>query len=182
MNQPLCTQPVRLETQRLILDGHCAEDFDAFAAMWADPDVVGAIGVEPSTPAQSWSRLLRYRGLWPVLGYGYWAVRQKTSGRFIGDLGFADFRRVVEPPILTLPEAGWAFAGWAQGQGLAGEALRAALGWLDGQAAFAGSMCLIGPSNIRSIRLAEIHGFAEPRTVRANGQAGLLFTRRKPVL
>jgi RimJ/RimL family protein N-acetyltransferase len=175
-----CTQPVRLETQRLILDGHCARDFDAFAAMWADPEVVGPIGGEPSTPAQSWSRLLCYRGLWPVLGYGYWAVREKAGGYFIGDLGFADFRRAIEPPILTLPEAGWAFAGGAQGRGLAGEALAAALSWFDRQAAFAGSMCLIGPSNIRSIRLAERHGFAEPRTVEATGAARLLFNRRRP--
>jgi RimJ/RimL family protein N-acetyltransferase len=176
-----CMQPIRLETQRLILDGHCAEDFEAFAAMWADPDVVGPIGGEPSTPAQSWSRLLRYRGLWPVLGYGYWAVREKAGGRFVGDLGFADFRRAVEPPILTLPEAGWAFARSVQGQGFAGEALAAALGWLDVQGAIAGSMCLIAASNARSIRLAERHGFAEPRMVQANGEAQLLFARRRPV-
>ena len=50
------------------------------------------IGGKPFTREESWARLLRYGGLWSLLGYGYWAVRDKESGRFAGELGFAGFR------------------------------------------------------------------------------------------
>ena len=69
--------PPGLETDRLVLDGHRADDLDPLAAMWADERVVHHVGGRASTRQESWFRLLRYRGLWPVLGYGYWAVREK---------------------------------------------------------------------------------------------------------
>jgi len=170
-------QPVRLESDRLILDAHSAQDFESLAALWADTEVVRYIGGHPSTAHESWMRLLRYRGLWPILGYGYWAVREKRSGRFMGDLGFADFRRETEPRIAAVPEAGWAFAVWAQGQGYAGEALDAALRWLDGIASIDSSICLIAPDNTASIRLAQTNGFLSTNTISFKGEQSLLFTR-----
>ncbi len=124
-------KPPRLETERLVLDAHRADDFEALAAMWADPEVVRHITGKASTREASWSRLLRYAGLWPMLGYGYWAVREKSSGRYVGDAGFADFRRAILPSIEGLPEAGWVLAPWAHGKGYATEAIGAALDWLD---------------------------------------------------
>jgi RimJ/RimL family protein N-acetyltransferase len=174
------TEPVRLETERLILDGHSADDFDAIAAMWADAGVVAHISGRPSSLDESWGRLLRYRGLWPVLGFGYWAVREKASGLLVGDLGFGDFRRDIEPPITGIPEAGWVFAPWAQGRGYAGEALKAALAWLDAEPRFDRSVCLIAPRNERSIRLAERNGYGAKTTIRYRGEDTLLFTRRRP--
>src|SRR5262245_12457948 len=105
-------QPPRLQTPRLTLDGHRQEDFEALCAVWADPLVVQHITGRPSSRADSWSRLLRYRGLWPVLGYGYWAIRETRTGRFVGDIGFADFKREITPSILGAPEAGWVLASW----------------------------------------------------------------------
>src|SRR5580658_7267303 len=101
------SQPVRIETERLILDAHTVVYFEPLAAMWADPEVVWHISGRPSSEQDSWMRLLRYRGLWPLLGYGFWAVREKSSGRFVGDIGFADFHRQIEPPITGVPGAGW---------------------------------------------------------------------------
>jgi RimJ/RimL family protein N-acetyltransferase len=60
-----------IETQRLILRGHRLEDFDALAAMWADPHVARFIGGKPATQEESWARLLRYAGHWRLLGFGY---------------------------------------------------------------------------------------------------------------
>ena len=172
-------QPVRLETDRLILDAHTAEDFEALAALWADPAVVRHIGGQAASAHESWMRLLRYRGLWPLLGYGYWAVREKRSGRFIGDLGFADFRREIEPSICGIPEAGWVFAVWAHGHGFAGEALQAALKWLDSQTFISHCVCLIAPDNKASIRLAERNGFSKTHTTSLKGEYTLLLTRPK---
>ena len=39
--------------------GHRREDFDACAAMWANPDVVRYIGGKPFTREEVWARLLR---------------------------------------------------------------------------------------------------------------------------
>jgi RimJ/RimL family protein N-acetyltransferase len=170
--------PPVLETQRLVLAGHAPEDFDPLAAIWSHPTVVEHIlNGKPSTPRESWMRLLAYKGLWPLLGYGYWAIREKASGRYVGDLGFADFHRVIEPPIKGIPEAGWVIAPWAHGNGFATEALRAALGWLDQQERFDRSVCLIAPGNLASLRVAEKAGYRNPSPIRFNDNDSLLLSR-----
>lgn len=169
--------PPLIETARLIIDGHTAADFEALAALWAAPDTVRHIGGRPSTRQESWQRLLRYCGTWPLLGYGYWAIRTKADGRYIGDLGFHDMCRAIDPPIFGTPEAGWVFARAGQGQGFAGEALAAALSWLDAQGHHPRSVCLISPANAPSIRLAEKHGYARHRTVSYMNEETLLLTR-----
>jgi RimJ/RimL family protein N-acetyltransferase len=172
-------QPVQLVTERLVLTGHEAADFAPLAAMWSDPETMRHVG-GPRSETDSWARLLRYRGLWPVLGYGFWAVREKASGRFAGDLGFADFHRVLAPPHDCVPEAGWVFAGWARGRGYAHEALAAALGWLDGTRLHATCHCLIDAQNAPSLRLAGRQGFSHPRSVVFKDTPTLLLTRHCP--
>ncbi|KVC49152.1 GCN5 family acetyltransferase [Burkholderia diffusa] len=175
---PPVTSPPVLDTPRLTLEGHPLGDFDALAAMWAEPAVVAHIfNGKPSAPRDSWMRLLAYRGLWPLLGYGYWAIREKASGRYVGDLGFADFHRAVEPSIRGVPEAGWALASWAHGNGYATEALSHALRWLDMQHRFERSVCLIAPTNVASIRVAQKAGYVDPVRIRFNDADSLLFSR-----
>jgi len=172
-------EAIRLETERLVLDPHGAEHFEPLSQMWGDAAVVHHIG-QPSTPQEAWMRLLRYRGLWALLGYGYWALTEKASGRFVGDLGFADFHRAVEPSIRGIPEAGWVLASWAHGQGFASEALTAALAWLDGEGAHESSVCLIAPQNEPSLRLARRFGFQDERLVSFSGHDTLLLRRARP--
>ena len=74
-----------LETDRLTMRPHVLEDYDDSFAMWSDSEVTRFIGGQPSTREETWSRLLRYVGHWTMLGFGYWAVRDKVSGTFIGD-------------------------------------------------------------------------------------------------
>jgi RimJ/RimL family protein N-acetyltransferase len=167
----------RLETIRLVLDAHRLEDFEALCALWADPDVVRHIGGRPSTRHESWVRLLRYSGSWPLLGFGFWAVRERATGRYIGDLGFHDVCRDIEPSIFGIPEAGWVLSPSAHGQGFAGEALAAALGWLDAKPEHGASVCLISPSNAASIRLAERHGYHLQATIPYMEQPTLLLRR-----
>ena len=80
------------------------------AAMWADAGVTRFISGRPFTREECWARLLRYAGLWPTLGFGYWAIEDKAEGRFLGEAGFADFKRDMTPSIEGLPEAGWVLA------------------------------------------------------------------------
>jgi RimJ/RimL family protein N-acetyltransferase len=168
--------PVRIETERLVLDGHTQEDWAPLAAMWADAETTRHVG-GPRSENDSWMRLLRYRGGWPLCGYGYWAVREKASGHYAGDLGFANFRRELEPPFDCAPEAGWVFARWAHGRGYASEALAAALAWCDAKMAASACHCLIDAENAASLRLAKRHGFGDPRHVRFKNETTLLLTR-----
>lgn len=147
-----------LTTARLVLRPHVLADFDELAAMWADPEVVRFIGGVPSTRGESWARLLRYIGHWAALGHGFWAIFDH-EGRFVGELGFADFHRDVTPPF-DIPEAGWVLARWAHGQGFAREALDAALAWADAHLQ-TDLACVIEPDNARSLRLAAACGFVE---------------------
>jgi len=169
--------PPVLETNRLVLRAHTTDTLEPMAAMWADPAVVRYIAGRPSTPRESWMRMLSYLGCWSVRGYGYWAIWSRESGRYIGDLGFADFHREIEPSIVGIPEAGWALASWAHGQGFATEALFAALSWLDEQPGHGRSVCLIAPDNLASVRIAEKVGFHEPAPKSLGDRPVLLFSR-----
>jgi len=149
-----------LETQRLRLRGHRVGDFTASSAMWADPVVTRYIGGRPFTAEEVWSRLLRYAGMWSLLGYGYWALEEKTSGEFVGELGFADMKRDIEPP-LDAPELGWALSTRFHGKGYATEAVRAAIAWGDEHFGRARTVCIIHPGNTASFRVAEKCGYRE---------------------
>ncbi len=148
--------------------------------MWADPEVAVRIGGAPSSPEQAWQRMLRYRGLWALLGYGYWAVREAATGRYVGDVGFADFHRAIEPSIIGLPEAGWVLAGWAHGQGFATEALAATLDWLDRGQVHDKAVCLIADDNRASFRVAEKGGFRPTCAVTKGFESTTLLTRDRP--
>lgn len=93
-----------LETERLKLRGHRMDDFPACAAMWADPVVTRHFG-HSFSEEESWTRFLRYFGHWSVLGFGSWLVEERATGNFVGEVGFANYRRAIEPP-LDAPEIG----------------------------------------------------------------------------
>jgi RimJ/RimL family protein N-acetyltransferase len=174
-------QPVRevptLVTERLILSGHRLEDFGDCAAMWADPEVTRYIGGRPFTEEEVWTKLLRYVGLWPLLGFGYWVIRDKVSQRFVGEAGFADFRREIEPSLGGAPEIGWALAPWAHGRGLATEAVSATVAWWVARYGTARTVCLIAPGNTPSIRVAEKCGYKELRRATYKGLPTIIFDR-----
>jgi len=74
-----------LTTGRLLLRPYRLADFDAYAAMWADPAVTRFIGGVPFTREQSWSRFLRQIGVWHHLAFGFFAIEEKATGRFAGE-------------------------------------------------------------------------------------------------
>ncbi|MBB2162852.1 GNAT family N-acetyltransferase [Gluconacetobacter sacchari] len=153
-------------------------DFHDLHAMWSDPDVVRHISGVPSSEQESWFRLLRYRGLWDLLGYGYWCVRTKADGRYVGDVGFADWKRDIEPSLDTVPEAGWVLARWAHGQGFATEALQAALAWMDGRGVDR-TVCIIAPEHAASCRVAEKCGYSLKGNACFRGEKTLLLQRER---
>ena len=145
--------------------------------MWADPVVTHYIGGQPLTEEETWTKLLRYVGHWSLMGFGYWAVEEKETGRYIGELGFADYKRDIQPSIENTPEAGWIFSPATHGKGHASEALREVLAWGDARFARGRTVCLIHPENAASIRLAEKFGYEEVRRTMYKNRDAILFSR-----
>jgi RimJ/RimL family protein N-acetyltransferase len=151
--------PPLIETERLLLRGHRRDDLPECAKMWADDAVTRHITGKPSSRQQTWARILGYVGHWILMGYGYWAIEEKKSRAYIGELGFADFKREIDPAIQGAPEMGWALKPSAHGRGYAKEAIQAALAWADANLKFERTICIINSNNPRSIALAEKFGF-----------------------
>ena len=166
-----------LETERLRLRGHRVEDFAHSAAMWADPVVARFVGGKPLSEEETWAKLLRYVGHWSLLGFGYWLVEEKATGEFVGEVGFANYKRDVQPSLEGMPEAGWVLAREAHGKGYATEALRAVLGWGEMRFGKTRTACMIHPENAASIRVAEKCGYREPKLASYKGESVLLFMR-----
>lgn len=168
----------RLETERLILRPHRTEDFPDCAAMWRDPLVVKyTVGTE-SPPQRTWQRLLAYCGHWALLGFGYWAVESRASGRYIGEMGFADYHRDLPPSVQGLPEIGWALAVEAHGRGYASEALRKVLEWGDANFDAAATFCIIHRENLASVHLARKLGYLTELRAATDGEPSMLLARQ----
>jgi RimJ/RimL family protein N-acetyltransferase len=180
VNEPAVAWPnvPLLETERLRLRGHRVDDFAACAAMWADPVVKRFIGGgAPSTANQSWARLLNYIGHWPAMQFGYWAVEERATGEFVGDAGFADFKREIAPSMRDVPELGYVFAARAHGKGYATEAARAVVAWGDARG-FARTVCIVHAENAASLHVAAKCGYRAFERATFGGEPAVFLERR----
>jgi RimJ/RimL family protein N-acetyltransferase len=166
-----------LETARLRLRAVRPGDLDGHARMLADPDFMRFLGGNPHSREESWRRLLLVPGLWDLLGYGYWSVEAKADGAYLGQVGFADFKRDMTPSIQGLPEMGWLMAPASQGRGIATEAVLCALAWADAALGGRDIVAIIDFGNVASIRVAEKAGFSVREEALYRGAPILLFRR-----
>ena len=166
-----------IDTERLTLRRHRREDLEESFAMWSDSTVVRYIGGRPASREEVWARLLRHVGHWELLGYGGWVVREKATGRFVGEVGLADFQREMSPR-LEFKEAGWVLAPWAHGQGFAAEAIHAALRWAEDTFGPEPIVCIIHPENEASLRVAHRCGFRERSPGTYKGEPTRILERR----
>ncbi len=167
-----------LQTDRLILRAHRREDFDAVHAMWQHPAIYTQITGKPSTREQSWARLLRYAGMWNMIGYGFWVLQDKASGRFVGEMGFADFQREISPPFGEAPEMGWVLSPEIHGKGYGSEALARVVAWGDTFFKQERALCMISPENAASLRLAAKNGFSKIMETTYTDEPVILLERR----
>jgi RimJ/RimL family protein N-acetyltransferase len=102
---------------------------------------------------------------------------RKSTGKFAGELGFADYKREIEPSLKGVPEIGWVLASHAHGRGYATEAVRAIVAWGDAHFESPRTACIIAPENLASIRVAEKCGYRELQLTSYKGRPTLMFVR-----
>ena len=169
-----------LETPRLRLRAYRLDDFEAYAALWAEPAVVRFIGGLPLSREAAWIRFLRQIGVWHHLGFGFFALEDKASGALVGEAGFHDLHRAIEPSIERTMEAGWGLTGPMQGRGLAEEAMRAALAWGEEHGTGSRFTCIIHSDNAASLHLAGKLGFTAFARALYNAHPVVLMERPRP--
>lgn len=137
----------RLETQRLILRKPQIEDFERYAELQAHEKATRHIGgVQPRHAA--WRKFLQMPGAWAVQGYAMFSVIEKSSGRWIGQLG------PWQPDGWPGTEVGYAFHPDAWGEGYAVEAGAAAIDWAFDTLGWSEVIHCIAPDNSASQKVA----------------------------
>jgi RimJ/RimL family protein N-acetyltransferase len=144
------SQIPQLDTDRLILRAFREDDFDAYAEICADPEVMRYLGDgKPLSRVEAWRQMAFIVGHWQLRGFGLWAIEEKASGRLIGRAG------LLQPEGWPGFEVGWTLGRAWWGNGYATEAAREALRYAFQELDRDHVISLIRPDNQPSIRVAE---------------------------
>jgi RimJ/RimL family protein N-acetyltransferase len=92
-------------------------------------------------------------------------------------MGFADFKREMDPPLDGIPELGWVLAPEVHGKGYSTEALRAIVAWGDKYLSRPKTACLIHPDNAVSVAIAQKLGFREAYRTTFASAPSVIFER-----
>jgi RimJ/RimL family protein N-acetyltransferase len=140
---------VSLETERLLLRWFREDDFEAYARMGRDPEVMRFLGGQVLSDIEVWRQMASIMGHWYFRGYGIWAMEEKSSGRVIGRTG------CLNPIGWPAFEVGWTLARDSWGKGYATEGARRVLAYAFTELKREHVISLIAPANINSARVAE---------------------------
>jgi RimJ/RimL family protein N-acetyltransferase len=140
-----------LETDRLTLRPWIVEDFEALAAMSADPEVMRYVAADgkPLSRFAAWQGLTSMVGHWALRGFGMFAVIERSSGEFVGRLG------PWQPEGWPEFEIGWTLRSEHWGKGYATEGAERCVEYAFTELGREHLVSLILPENVRSIRVAE---------------------------
>jgi RimJ/RimL family protein N-acetyltransferase len=149
-----------LTTERLLLRSFRADDFEFYAELNANQEVMRYIDAVQDRVA-AFRSFCAAIGHWTARGYGPWAIEERESGRLVGRAGLL---RWEDWPGL---EVGYTLHPSAWGRGYATEAARRALRYAHEVLCARGVISLIQPQNAASIRVADRLGarFARESTV-----------------
>jgi len=169
-----------IETQRLLLRQHRLSDLAERIPLTADPDFMRFVGGVYDRQ-ENWARMMRYIGHWIALGYGLFAVEERATGRYVGNVGLARFERDLGADFDPCPEAAWWLAPSAVGLGYATEGMIAVIDWYERTFGPSRMVCIIDAENIASQRVGARLGFTAYRQAQTRGQDVTLFERPLPM-
>lgn len=154
---------VELETKRLVLRQWRNEDFEPYAEICADEEVMRYLSGKSFTRAETWRHMAFIVSHWQLLGYGHFAVQEKSSGRFAGRIGF------LNPEGWPGFEIGWTLGRHFWGKGYATEGAHRALEYAFDELDQSHVISLIHPDNLPSVRVAERLGEKREGETELNG-------------
>ncbi len=169
-----------LETKRLILRQFHILDGQAMDLVFGDPEVMRfGPGVQTRKWVRDWIQgcLESYQRL----GFGPWAVVERSSSAVIGYSGLFHFPDLAGQPEI---EAGYRLARPFWGQGFATEAVLAIREYAFGILCLPRLIALIDPQNIASIHVAEKAGMHYEKQVMLEGYThpDHVYSIRNPAL
>ena len=167
--------PHTLITDRLQLSPITAADADRLAVLHADARVMNLLQHGVLSRAQSDALVADYAAEWPTLGFGSWAVTERTSGRLVGlgGLRIHDGDHGVALRVALTPEV--------QGQGYGPELGRAVVDFAFTVAGLDRVAAITRLDNLPAQRLLEKIGMVLEREFSGgNGRALLLYTVFSP--
>jgi RimJ/RimL family protein N-acetyltransferase len=166
---------IRLETERLVLRNYRLSDFEDHYKLCADPEMMRyLLGGKPMSRLEAWRHMAFLVGHWELLGYGYFAAEEKTSGRFVGRIGFTN------PEGWPGFEIGWSIAPEFQGKGYATEGGRFLLKYAFDEMGKDHVISVIHPDNKPSIKVAERLGEKLEGETEVAGTRMLIYGIDKP--
>jgi RimJ/RimL family protein N-acetyltransferase len=142
-----------ITTERLLLREARRTDFEAFASIVMDPEIVTPPG--PLDRRSAWRLFEAEQGAWIIDGIGIWSVEERATGAFVGGVGA--FHR-EPPPSPNDPddlELAWGLARAYRGRGLATEAARAVIAFVLETRKPKRIIANIDHDNASSMRVAE---------------------------
>jgi RimJ/RimL family protein N-acetyltransferase len=153
---------MQLETGRLLLRRPKAGDLDAYAELFADPEVVRYTGGVTKDRAESELALERMIRHWDEHGIGLFSVVRKEDERVLGRVGFLLWdtdtwkHSLLEPPgSRRETEIGWTHGRAHWGLGYATEGARGARDWALHDRGYRRLVSLIQRGNEASVRVAQ---------------------------
>lgn len=175
------TGPV-LTTQRLELWQPQQSDLADLFDLTLAEETRRFLGSFVPTEMDAFARLLRNAGSWSLWGYGTFMVRLKRERRIIANCGvFRSHRGFgAGQGMDNVPEAGWIIHKDHWGQGIAREAMEAALAWFDATHGAQRVACMIEQGHGASDRLAQQLGFVRYGRQESEGAAPIILYERLP--
>jgi len=161
-----------LRTVRLTLHELQLSDLDYIAALLGDPQVMEFWG-RVYTREQSLEWIQRQQARYARDGYAYWLVRERSSGRAVGQAG------ALRQRVGDRDEAGLAYIldkeHW--GKGFATEAAAASLDYIRDVVKRPRAVCLVRPENVRSVSVAEKLAMSETARIQYYGFEHIVFAK-----
>ena len=142
---------MRIETERLLLEPLTPADLDELVALHAHPQVSEFVG--RLDPVSARARLVDNERQWAQRGHGRLAIRERTTGRFLGRTGLLYWPQFEET------EVGWTLVPDVWGHGYATEAAEACVAWAFENLTVPYLTAMVQPSNERSLRVVDRLGF-----------------------
>jgi RimJ/RimL family protein N-acetyltransferase len=165
----------RLETARLILRMFRASDFEAYAEMCGDEEVMKYLGGATMNRSEAWRSMATVLGHWKLRGFGLWAVEEREHGVVVGRVGC--WRPEGWPGL----EIAWTLRRTSWGHGYATEAARVAIDVAFSHLREPHVISMIDSDNEPSIRVAQrLRMRLEGRTD-LMGHPVLVYGLRSPV-